>query len=152
MPKRGRESPEWVYESGALSGPEPVPPVPPITSIHGGELGASAEHDVAEVDQELRVVVLGTGFVPHPWHEDRVEHPFYLSGWSKNLGWYARYRRRGRKFYLTHVWADSWAATTYGESAFAARRPRGSDGDAGREAPPAVPLRDLSGAGRDGSA
>lgn len=130
MPKREREAPMWVYESGGtLSGPDPVPAVPPITSIHAGELGASAEHDVAEVDQELRIVALGTGFVPHPWHEDRVEKPFSLSGWEKGMGWYARYRRRGRRFYLTHVWADGWAATTYGEPAVAGRRPP-PDGDA----------------------
>lgn len=127
MSKRGREAPEWLYNSrtGQLEGPEPVPSVPPVTSIHGGELGARPEHDVAEVDQELRVVVLGTGFVPHPWHEARTENAFYLSGWDKGMGWYARYRRRGRHFELTHVWADGWAATTYGESSASSRRPHG---------------------------
>lgn len=134
MRKRTREAPappEWEYdeESQSLRGPAPAPPLPPVTSIHAGELGALPEHDVAEVDQELRVVVLGRGFVPHPWHEDRVEHPFHLHGWEKRMGWYARYRRRGRRFYLTHVWADGWAATTYGESRVAARCP-GADGDA----------------------
>ena len=147
MPKRAREPPEWLYNAstGKLEGPEPVPAVPPVTSIHGGELGATADHDVAEVDQELRVVALGKGFVPHPWHEDRVERPFHLSGWEKGMGWYARFRRCGRRFELTHVWADGWAATTYGRCGSSGRRP---DGDTVKSSPSRDDVSDLSGAGR----
>lgn len=127
MPKRVLEKldPVWSYVDGKLEGPAPHPPLPRALKVHGGEFGARPEHDVAEVDQELGYVTLGVGHVPHPWADDREEHPFKLSGW-KNAGWYARYRRlRGsRKFVLTHIWADTWAvATSDGEPAIAASRP-----------------------------
>ena len=135
MSKRGREldvcPPLWEYRDGRLHGPSPIPPVPPVTEIHGGEFGAGPDHDVAEVDQELCTVSLGRGFVPHPWHEDREEHSFRLRDW-KGIGWYSRYRRKpgSRRFSLTHVWADTWVvATSDGKPAIAARRPRADDGN-----------------------
>ena len=130
MPKRVRETkateePLWEYKAGELHGPSPKPPLPRALSVHGGEFCAKSHHDVAEVDQELGYVTLGVGHVPHPWADDREEHPFKLSDW-KTAGWYARYRRLNgsRRFTLTHIWADTWAvATSDGEPAIASSRP-----------------------------
>ena len=108
--------PLWTYnaDSGVLEGPDPCPPVPQ-TTISAADLGASDHHDVAEIDQELELVTLGTGYVPQQWQvPDCTEHSYRIDGW-KSHGWHARYRRADpcKPFCLTHVWADSWGATTF---------------------------------------
>lgn len=108
MPKRARSPPTWSYVAGVLCGPSPVPPVPPVVSVHAGEFGASAAHGVAEVDQERGVVRLGGRTLPHPWHEDACEQSFWIRDWQGD-GWYARYHRQGGRFLLTSVHVDAWA-------------------------------------------
>jgi hypothetical protein len=97
----------WHYGPDGLEGPAPIPPV---LSIHGAELGASALDTWAEVDQERRCVTT--------WHEplensswlELEESTFYLRGWL-GAGWYAQYRRApgSRRFVLASVSADRWA-------------------------------------------
>ena len=101
-------APSWRYVDETLLGPSPVPPVPAVTSIHAGEFSADPVHRVAQVDQERGVVTLGVDRLPHPWHEEAVDRPFRLASW-RGAGWYAVYRRRGRRFELSRVWADGWA-------------------------------------------
>jgi len=108
MKRKSREIPSWRYAGDKLVGPSPVPPVPSVTSIHAGEFGAGPLHRVAQVDQERSVVTLGLDRLPHPWHEDTFERSFMVRDWQ-GAGWYAVYRRQGRRFELDRVWADSWA-------------------------------------------
>lgn len=111
------DAPIWTYDTSRarLAGPAPVPDVPPLTEISAEQLGANAEHDVVEIDQELGLAVLGTGYVPQPeCHVTRVECPFRIPDWHL-AGWYARYRRHNSAspFVLTHIWADEWGATRF---------------------------------------
>lgn len=108
-PPRG--SPLWRYVDGALVGPHPVPPLPPVLSVHAADFGARPEHGIAEVDQECRRVRLGERWLPHPWHEEVVEYPFYLREWQGD-GWYAVYTRECSRFVLSHVHVDRWARIT----------------------------------------
>ena len=99
----------WRYVDGTLVGPSPAPPVPPVVSIHGAELGASAADTWAEVDQELRCVRVARVPTPHASWVLEPAHRYYLRGWQ-GAGWYAQYRRVGsRRFLLASVSADAWA-------------------------------------------
>jgi len=106
------EPPLWTYDAhtNTLAGPVPIPDIPPMTAISVEQLCASTAHDVVEVDQELGLARLGTGYVPL----DCTEHDFRIPGWHRT-GWYARYRRNtaAGPFILTHVWADEWGATRF---------------------------------------
>jgi len=95
----------WQYVDGALQGPSPIPPVP-VLSIHGADLCASPHHCVAEVDQELRQVVLGAS-AANAWSDKCAVHRFSLGEWQC-AGWYAVYRRRGRRFHLESVHVDRY--------------------------------------------
>lgn len=96
----------WRYVDGALAGPSPIPPVP-VLSIHGADLCACPHDSVAEVDQELRRVVLGSVLPLDPWSDACTAHAFSLGDWQ-GPGWYAVYVRRGRRFHLASVHVDRY--------------------------------------------
>ena len=96
---------KWEYKEGKLQ-PAPAPALP-FTSIHATDLGASPWHNVALVDVERDMVVLAASVLPHPWNEGNVESSLRVRDWG-GPGWYATYRRAGRKFELQSVAADKW--------------------------------------------
>ena len=108
----------WTYDAATqtLSGPEPKPEIPPITSITAGELGASNEHKVAEVDQDVGIGTLAAGYIDAERRQQNLycEHAFFIPNW-KRCGWYAQFKRSNSEddFVLTHVWADDWSATHF---------------------------------------
>lgn len=110
--------PTWTYDAvtQTLSGPEPKPEVPPVTSVSADKLGARDEHDVAEIDQDVGIVTLGTGYINPEWQQQELycENTYTIPNWKRS-GWYARFRRNGanNNFVLTHVWADEWGATNF---------------------------------------
>ena len=110
------DDPIWTYDANLhiLVGPDPMPTIPPKICISAQELAAEDKHDVVELDQDVQVAVLGTGYIPSDWHlksSTCVERPFCMSGWT-GAGWNARYRRTSveDQFTLTHVWAEDWNA------------------------------------------
>ena len=86
-----------------------MPPVPPVLSIHGAELGASPQDTWAEVDQERRCVTTARSPTACPSWLELSESMYYLRGWQ-GAGWYAQYRRTAgsRRFTLASVSADAW--------------------------------------------
>ena len=112
------QEPVWTYDvtTNTLCGPEPKPEVPPVTIVSAEEFGACDEHDVAEVDQDVGIVTLGTGYINSEWQQKAfyLENSYTIPNWRLS-GWYARFRRNSAdgKFVLTHVWADEWSATQF---------------------------------------
>ena len=112
------QEPLWTYDAvtQTLSGPEPKPSIPPVTTVTADELGASDEHNVAEVDQDVGIVTLGAGYINAEWRQQELycENAYSIPNWNRS-GWYARFRRNGTgdDFVLTHVWADEWSATHF---------------------------------------
>ena len=113
------DDPVWTYDAklNVLNGPHPVPQLPPQVCISAEEVSALDHHNVIEVTQDVRLAIVGTGYIPADSRLQRstcVERPFYMKEW-KGAGWYARYRRHSAQehFVLTHVWADEWKSVHF---------------------------------------